>query len=42
MPDRYNQLNFMLNKLIKFTCTDHIGVVLNGNRFDEVVAVEEA
>jgi hypothetical protein len=40
MPDRYNQLNFMLNKLIKFTCTDDIGVVLNGNCFDETLAVE--
>jgi len=41
IPDRYNQLNFMLNKLIKFTCTDDIGVVLDGNCFDEVVAVED-
>jgi hypothetical protein len=35
-------LGFMLNKLIKFMCTDDIGVVLDGNCFDEVVAVEEA
>jgi hypothetical protein len=42
IPDKYTQLNFMLNKLIKFMCTDDIGVVLDGNCFDEVVAVEEA
>ena len=42
IPDKYTQLNFILNKLIKFMCTDDIGVVLNGNCFDEVVAVEEA
>ena len=32
----------MLNKLINYMCTDDIDVVLNDNRFDEVVAVEEA
>ena len=32
----------MLNKLIKLMCTDDIDEVLGGNRFDEVVAVEEA
>jgi len=42
MPDRHNQLNFMLNKLIKFMYTDDIGVVLDGNFFAEVVAAEEA
>ena len=41
-PDKYTHLNFMLNKLIKLMCTDDIDVVLDGNRFDEVVAVEEA
>ena len=40
--DKYTQLNFMLNKLIKFMRIDDIGVVLDGNCFDEVVAVEEA
>ena len=30
-----------LNKLIKFMCTDDIGLVLDGNCFDEVVAVED-
>ena len=32
----------MLNKLINYMCTDDIDVVLDGNRFDEFVAVEEA
>ena len=41
-PDKYTHLNFMLNKLIKLMCTDDIDVVLDGNCFDEVVAVEEA
>ena len=42
IPDKYTQLNFMLNKLIKCIFTDDIGVVLDVNCFDEVVAVEEA